>query len=167
MMTLCFEKFKGDETVAYYSIVMKLVLFCSWLTTQCIFVSLKSHSYTEKNHTELVRVLRESARIIVMLTLAVVVCLFSIFYISLRKIYRRKTGALILMVGQLFFFFELLRYIWIWRKAKYFPSRLDFCGSTQFTSKYYINPNVFNDRSSNCFCYEFIFLEYNYSNNYL
>jgi hypothetical protein len=29
MMTLCFEKFKGDETVAYYSIVMKLVLFCS------------------------------------------------------------------------------------------------------------------------------------------
>jgi O-antigen/teichoic acid export membrane protein len=101
------KKFKGDETVAYYSIVMKLVSVLFMINNSVyISVSLKiAQLYTEKNHTELVRVLRESARIIVMLTLAVVitVCLFSedILYFFGEKYIEGKQALLILMVGQL------------------------------------------------------------------
>ncbi|SDW11095.1 lipopolysaccharide biosynthesis protein [Flavobacterium degerlachei] len=101
------KKFKGDETVAYYSIVMKLVSVLFMINNSVyISVSLKiAQLYTEKNHRELVKVLRESARIIVMLTLAVVitVCLFSedILYFFGENYIEGKQALLILMVGQL------------------------------------------------------------------
>jgi len=101
------KKFKGDETVAYYSIVMKLVSVLFMINNSVyISVSLKiAQLYTEKNQTELVKVLKESARIIVMLTFAVVlvVCLFSedILYFFGENYIEGKQALLILMIGQL------------------------------------------------------------------
>ncbi|WP_371562259.1 MATE family efflux transporter [Flavobacterium sp. Arc2] len=101
------KKFKGDETVAYYSIVMKLVSVLFMINNSVyISVSLKiAQLYTEKNQAELVKTLKESARIIVMLTLAVVitVCLFSedILYFFGENYIEGKQALLILMLGQL------------------------------------------------------------------
>jgi O-antigen/teichoic acid export membrane protein len=101
------KKFKGDETVAYYSIVMKLVSVLFMINNSVyISVSLKiAQLYTEKNHAELVKALRESARIIVVLTLAVVVivCLFAedILYFFGENYVQGKQALLILMLGQL------------------------------------------------------------------
>jgi len=101
------KKFKGDETVAYYSIVMKLVSVLFMINNSVyISVSLKiAQLYTENNQAELVKTLKESARIIVMLTLVVVitVCLFSedILYFFGENYIEGKQALLILMVGQL------------------------------------------------------------------
>jgi O-antigen/teichoic acid export membrane protein len=101
------KKFKGDETVAYYSIVMKLVSVLFMINNSVyISVSLKiAQLYTEKNHAELVKALRESARIIVVLTLPVVVivCLFAedILYFFGENYVQGKQALLILMLGQL------------------------------------------------------------------
>jgi O-antigen/teichoic acid export membrane protein len=101
------KKFKGDEMVAYYSIAMKLVSVLFMINNSVyISVSLKiAQLYTEKNRTELVKVLKESARIIVMLTLPVVliVCLFSedILYFFGENYIEGKQALLILMLGQL------------------------------------------------------------------
>jgi hypothetical protein len=93
--------------------LMKLVSVLFMINNSVyISVSFKNRFYTEKNHTELVRVLRESARIIVMLTAVVItVCLFSedILYFF-GKYIEGKQALLILMVN-CWFFFELLRYI--------------------------------------------------------
>jgi hypothetical protein len=74
-----------------------------------------------------------------MLTLAVVitVCLFSedILYFFGEKYIEGKQALLILMVGQLLASLSCCDIFEYDGKAKYFPSRLDFC-STQFTSKY-------------------------------
>lgn len=101
------KKFEGDETVAYYSIVMKLVSVLFMINNSVyISVSLKiAQLYTENNQAELVKALRESARIIVVLTLAVVltVCLFSedILYFFGENYIQGKQALLILMLGQL------------------------------------------------------------------
>jgi len=101
------KKFKGDETVAYYSIVMKLVSVLFMINNSVyISVSLKiAQLYTENNQAELVKTLKESARIIIMLTLVVVitVCLFSedILYFFGENYIEGKQALLILMVGQL------------------------------------------------------------------
>jgi O-antigen/teichoic acid export membrane protein len=101
------KKFKGDETVAYYSIVMKLVSVLFMINNSVyISVSLKiAQLYTDNNRTELLNTLKQSARIIVLLTLPVVlfVCLFSknILYFFGENYVKGNEALLILMVGQL------------------------------------------------------------------
>lgn len=101
------KKFKGDETVAYYAVAMKLVSILFMINNSVyISVSLKiAQLYTDKNRTELLKALKQSARIIVLLTLPVVlfVCLFSenILYFFGENYTQAKQALLILMVGQL------------------------------------------------------------------
>ncbi|MES2853213.1 MAG: MATE family efflux transporter [Bacteroidota bacterium] len=102
------KKFKGDETVAYYAIAMKLVSILFMINNSVyISVSLKiAQLYTENNKKELSKALKQSARMIVALTLPVVlfVCLFSenILYFFGENYTQSKQALLILMVGQLF-----------------------------------------------------------------
>ena len=102
------KKFKGDETVAYYAIVMKLVSFLFMINNSVyISVSLKiAQLYTDNNKKELSKALQQSARMIVLLTVPVVlfVCLFSenILYFFGENYTQSKQALLILMVGQLF-----------------------------------------------------------------
>jgi O-antigen/teichoic acid export membrane protein len=101
------KKFKGDETVAYYGIVMKLVSILFMINNSVyISVSLKiAQLYTDNNRTELLNALKQSARIIVLLTLPVVifVCFFStnILYFFGENYVQGKQALVILMVGQL------------------------------------------------------------------
>lgn len=101
------KKFKGDETVAYYGIVMKLVSVLFMINNSVyISVSLKiAQLYTDDNRRELLNTLKQSARIIVLLTLPVVlfVCLFSknILYFFGEDYVKGNEALLILMVGQL------------------------------------------------------------------
>ena len=101
------KKLKGDETVAYYAVAMKLVSILFMINNSVyISVSLKiAQHYTDKNRTELLKALKHSARIIVLLTLPVVlfVCLFSenILYFFGENYTQGKQALLILMVGQL------------------------------------------------------------------
>ena len=101
------KKFKGDETVAYYAVAMKLVSVLFMINNSVyISVSLKiAQLYTDKNRTELLKVLKHSARIIVLLTVPVVlfVCLFSenILYFFGENYTQGKQALLLLMVGQL------------------------------------------------------------------
>ena len=102
------KKFKGDETVAYYAIAMKLVSILFMINNSVyISVSLKiAQLYTDNNKKELSKALKQSARMIVALTLPVVlfVCLFSenILYFFGENYTQSKQALLILMVGQLF-----------------------------------------------------------------
>jgi O-antigen/teichoic acid export membrane protein len=102
------KKFKGDEMVAYYAIAMKLVSILFMINNSVyISVSLKiAQLYTDNNKKELLKVLKHSARIIVLLTLPVVlfVCLFSenILYFFGENYVQGKQALLILMTGQLF-----------------------------------------------------------------
>lgn len=102
------KKFKGDETVAYYAIAMKLVSILFMINNSVyISVSLKiAQLYTDNNKKQLSKVLKQSARMIVALTLPVVlfVCLFSenILYFFGENYTQSKQALLILMVGQLF-----------------------------------------------------------------
>ncbi|MES2805569.1 MAG: MATE family efflux transporter [Bacteroidota bacterium] len=102
------KKFKGDETVAYYAIAMKLVSILFMINNSVyISVSLKiAQLYTDNNKKELSKALKQSARMIVTLTLPVVlfVCLFSenILYFFGENYTQSKQALLILMVGQLF-----------------------------------------------------------------
>ena len=101
------KKFKGDETVAYYAVAMKLVSILFMINNSVyISVSLKiAQLYTDKNRTELLKALKHSARIIVLLTVPVVlfVCLFSenILYFFGENYTQGKQALLILMMGQL------------------------------------------------------------------
>lgn len=101
------KKFKGDETVAYYAVAMKLVSVLFMINNSVyISVSLKiAQLYTDKNRIELLKALKHSARIIVLLTLPVVlfVCLFSenILYFFGENYTQGKQALLILMGGQL------------------------------------------------------------------
>jgi O-antigen/teichoic acid export membrane protein len=101
------KKFKGDETVAYYAVAMKLVSILFMINNSVyISVSLKiAQLYTDKNRTELLKALKHSARIIVLLTVPVVlfVCLFSenILYFFGENYTQGKQALLILMIGQL------------------------------------------------------------------
>jgi O-antigen/teichoic acid export membrane protein len=102
------KKFKGDETVAYYAIAMKLVSILFMINNSVyISVSLKiAQHYTDNNKKELLKTLKQSARMIVLLTVPVVlfVCLFSedILYFFGENYTQSKQALLILMVGQLF-----------------------------------------------------------------
>ncbi len=102
------KKFKGDETVAYYAIAMKLVSILFMINNSVyISVSLKiAQLYTDNNKKELSKALKQSARMIVALTLPVVlfVCLFSenILYFFGENYTQSKQALLILMAGQLF-----------------------------------------------------------------
>jgi O-antigen/teichoic acid export membrane protein len=102
------KKFKGDETVAYYAIAMKLVSILFMINNSVyISVSLKiAQLYTDNNKKELLKTLKQSARMIVFLTVPVVlfVCLFSenILYFFGENYTQSKQALLILMVGQLF-----------------------------------------------------------------
>ncbi|TDE46655.1 polysaccharide biosynthesis protein [Flavobacterium rhamnosiphilum] len=102
------KKFKGDETVAYYAIAMKLGSILFMINNSVyISVSLKiAQLYTDNNKKELLKTLKQSARMIVLLTLPVVlfVCLFSenILYFFGENYTQSKQALLILMVGQLF-----------------------------------------------------------------
>ena len=102
------KKFKGDEIVAYYAIAMKLVSILFMINNSVyISVSLKiAQLYTDNNKKELSKALKQSARMIVALTLPVVlfVCLFSenILYFFGENYTQSKQALLILMVGQLF-----------------------------------------------------------------
>ncbi|MFV8391421.1 MATE family efflux transporter [Flavobacterium sp. LB2P6] len=102
------KKFKGDETVAYYAIAMKLVSILFMINNSVyISVSLKiAQLYTDNNKKELSKALQQSTRMIVALTLPVVlfVCLFSenILYFFGENYTQSKQALLILMVGQLF-----------------------------------------------------------------
>lgn len=101
------KKFKGDETVAYYAVAMKLVSILFMINNSVyISVSLKiAQLYTDKNRTELLKALKHSARIIVLLTVPVVlfVCLFSenILYFFGENYTQGKQALIILMMGQL------------------------------------------------------------------
>jgi O-antigen/teichoic acid export membrane protein len=101
------KKFKGDETVAYYAVAMKLVSILFMINNSVyISVSLKiAQLYTDKNRAELLKALKHSARIIVLLTVPVVliVCLFSenILYFFGENYTQGKKALLILMIGQL------------------------------------------------------------------
>lgn len=101
------KKFKGDETVAYYAVAMKLVSILFMINNSVyISVSLKiAQLYTDKNRAELLKALKHSARIIVLLTVPVVliVCLFSenILYFFGENYTQGKQALLILMIGQL------------------------------------------------------------------
>ena len=101
------KKFKGDETVAYYAVAMKLVSILFMINNSVyISVSLKiAQLYTDKNRAELLKALKYSARIIVLLTVPVVlfVCLFSenILYFFGENYTQGKQALLILMMGQL------------------------------------------------------------------
>ena len=101
------KKFKGDETVAYYAVAMKLVSILFMINNSVyISVSLKiAQLYTDKNRAELLKALKHSARIIVLLTVPVVlfVCLFSenILYFFGENYTQGKQALLILMMGQL------------------------------------------------------------------
>lgn len=101
------KKFKGDETVAYYAVAMKLVSVLFMINNSVyISVSLKiAQLYTDKNRAELLRALKHSARIIFLFTLPVVlfVCLFSenILYFFGENYIQGKQALLILMTGQL------------------------------------------------------------------
>lgn len=102
------KKFKGDETVAYYAIAMKLVSILFMINNSVyISVSLKiAQLYTDNNKKELLKTLKQSTRMIVFLTVPVVlfVCLFSenILYFFGENYTQSKQALLILMVGQLF-----------------------------------------------------------------
>ena len=102
------KKFKGDEIVAYYAIAMKLVSILFMINNSVyISVSLKiAQLYTDNNKKELSKALKQSARMIVALTLPVVlfVCLFSenILYFFGENYTQSKQALLILMAGQLF-----------------------------------------------------------------
>lgn len=102
------KKFKGDETVAYYAIAMKLVSILFMINNSVyISVSLKiAQLYTDNNKKELSKALKQSSRMIVALTLPVVlfVCLFSenILYFFGENYTQSKQALLILMAGQLF-----------------------------------------------------------------
>ncbi len=102
------KKFKGDETVAYYAIAMKLVSILFMINNSVyISVSLKiAQLYTDNNKKQLSKALKQSARMIVALTLPVVlfVCLFSenILYFFGENYTQSKQALLILMAGQLF-----------------------------------------------------------------
>lgn len=101
------KKFKGDETVAYYAIAMKLVSILFMINNSVyISVSLKiAQLYTDNNKKELLIALKHSARMIVWLTVPVVllVCLFSenILYFFGENYIQSKQALLILMAGQL------------------------------------------------------------------
>lgn len=101
------KKFKGDETVAYYAVAMKLVSILFMINNSVyISVSLKiAQLYTDKNRAELLKALKHSARIIVLLTVPVVlfVCLFSenILYFFGENYTQGKQALIILMMGQL------------------------------------------------------------------
>lgn len=101
------KKFKGDETVAYYAVAMKLVSILFMINNSVyISVSLKiAQLYTDKNRAELLKALKHSARIIVLLTVPVVlfVCLFAenILHFFGENYTQGKQALLILMVGQL------------------------------------------------------------------
>ena len=101
------KKFKGDEMVAYYAITMKLVSILFMINNSVyISVSLKiAQLFTDNNKKELLKTLKHSSRIIVLLTVPVVlfVCLFSenILYFFGENYTQGKQALLILMVGQL------------------------------------------------------------------
>jgi O-antigen/teichoic acid export membrane protein len=101
------KKFKGDETVAYYAIAMKIVSILFMINNSVyISVSLKvAQLYTDNNIKELSKTLKQSTRMIVLLTVPVVlfICLFSenILYFFGENYTQSKQALLILMVGQL------------------------------------------------------------------
>ena len=101
------KKFKGDETVAYYAIAMKIVSILFMINNSAyISVSLKiAQLYTDNNIKELSKTLKQSTRMIVLLTVPVVlfICLFSenILYFFGENYTQSKQALLILMMGQL------------------------------------------------------------------
>lgn len=101
------KKFKGDETVAYYSIAMKILSILFMINNSVyISVSLKiAQLYTDNNIKELSKTLKQSTRMIVLLTVPVVlfICLFSenILYFFGENYTQSKQALLILMMGQL------------------------------------------------------------------
>ncbi|RDI56495.1 MATE family efflux transporter [Flavobacterium glaciei] len=102
------KKFKGDEMVAYYSIAMKLVSIL-FLINNAVFISVSlkiAQQFTDNNKTALLNTMKQSARIIFVLTLPIVavVCFYaeSILHFFGPNYVQAKQALIILMVGQLF-----------------------------------------------------------------
>jgi O-antigen/teichoic acid export membrane protein len=110
MMTLdiiLLKKYKGDETVAYYAIAMKVVSVLYMIGNSVfISVSLKvAQLFMDSNKLALQKTLKQSSRIIFMLTLPVViiVCLLSEQILGFfgAAYVQAKEALLILVLGQL------------------------------------------------------------------
>jgi O-antigen/teichoic acid export membrane protein len=110
MMTLdvvFLKKFKGDEIVAYYSIAMKLVSIL-FLINNSVFISVSlkiAQQFTDNNKIALLSTMKQSSRIIFVITLPIVavVCFYSesILHFFGPNYIQAKQALLILMVGQL------------------------------------------------------------------
>jgi O-antigen/teichoic acid export membrane protein len=101
------KKFKGDEMVAYYSIAMRLVSIL-FLINNAVFVSVSlkiAQQFTDNNKIALLNTMKQSSRIIFVLTLPIVVVVYlyaeSILHIFGPNYVQAKQALLILMAGQL------------------------------------------------------------------
>ncbi|MFV8269042.1 MATE family efflux transporter [Flavobacterium sp. GT2N3] len=101
------KKFKGDETVAYYAIAMKIVSILFMINNSVyISVSLKiAQQFTDNNMAALLNTMKQSSRLIFVLTLPLVAvvcfCSESILYFFGPNYLQAKQALLILMAGHL------------------------------------------------------------------
>ena len=100
------KKYRSDETVAFYSLAVKLMTILSIvIVTVNITVATKIAEYfLIKNNAELNKVVKNSSRLIFILTLpaVVVLCVFSEYILSLfgNDYLVAKDALLILIIGQ-------------------------------------------------------------------
>ncbi|MFV5690799.1 MATE family efflux transporter [Flavobacterium sp. LT1R49] len=100
------KKYRDDPTVAFYALAMKLMTILSMvIVTVNITVSTKIAEYfSTKNNFELNKILRNSSRLIFILTLptALLICIFSEYILQFfgKEYIVARNALLILMIGQ-------------------------------------------------------------------
>ncbi|MFV5694182.1 MATE family efflux transporter [Flavobacterium sp. LB3P122] len=100
------KKYRDDATVAFYALAMKLMTILSMvIVTVNITVSTKIAEYfSTKNTFELNKILRNSSRLIFILTLpiALLICVFSEYILQFfgKEYIVARNALLILMIGQ-------------------------------------------------------------------
>lgn len=103
---LFLKKFRDDATVAFYALAVKLMTILSMvIVTVNITVSTKIAEYfSTKNNFELNKILRNSSRLIFILTLpvALLICFFSEYILGFfgKDYIAAKDALLILVIGQ-------------------------------------------------------------------
>ncbi|MFE3868378.1 MATE family efflux transporter [Flavobacterium sp. LS2P90] len=103
---LFLKKYRDDATVAFYAVAVKLMTILSMvIVTVNITVSTKIAEYcSTKNNFELNKILRNSSRLIFILTLpiALLTCFFSEYILGFfgKDYVAAKDALLILMIGQ-------------------------------------------------------------------
>lgn len=103
---LFLKKYRGDSTVAFYSVAIKLMTILSMvIITVNITVSSKiSEYFFSKNKTDLIKIIQHASRLIFALTFpaAVIICIFPEFILFFfgKEYVVAKDALLILIAGQ-------------------------------------------------------------------